>query len=159
MASVFQKGPKKPTRPRRRLVLWVTLELSVSVAKALPHVSPPHPRASPYTRQGTALSELSGMADKYPVNQAWRIHASPINHLNALLTKVWSNNRWIFPFSFSEGSFRRLQEQFGVGGRAFCPTLSCLVARAFKTGQKSLWSWILEGLTQSQLFCLEIPSS
>lgn len=57
-----------------------------------------------------------------------------------------------------EGSFRWLQEQFGVGERDFCPTLFCLVARAFKIGQKSLWSWIPVGLTQSQLFCLEIPS-
>lgn len=45
-----------------------------------------------------------------------------------------------------------------VAERAFCPTLFFLVARTFKTGQKPLWSWVPVGLTQSQLFCLEIPS-
>lgn len=70
MVFVFQKGPKNPSRPWRHLVPWVSLELSVSVAKALPHVSPATPTSQPLHTAGTAPSELSGMAEKYSVNQA-----------------------------------------------------------------------------------------
>lgn len=63
----------------------------------------------------------------------WRVHSSSTNHFNALMTKAWTPNRWIFPLSFLAGSFRWLQEQFEDLWESF---LSNFVLSGFQSLQK-----------------------